>query len=71
VTKDERGRTVCAATDFIGIELDPHRSPTHTPIISRDGGLVVIRVMKTDEDLMIARHTHRLISQGETNHVPI
>jgi len=62
---------ICAGLDFIGIELDPHRNLTHAPIISRDGGRVVVRVMKTNEDLMIARHTHRLISHGGIKHVSV
>ena len=29
------------------------------PVISRDGSPVTVRVMKTDEELMIARHTYK------------
>ncbi len=59
---------ICAALSFLGIDLDPLRNTQHAPIISRDGGAVV-RVMKTDEDLMIARHLQRLASRGEMGHV--
>jgi len=54
---------ICAGMDFLGIQLDPRRNAAHAPIISRDGSPVVVRVMKTDEDLMIARHTYRLMAQ--------
>ena len=53
---------ICAGLEFLGITLDPQRNDAHAPIISQDGARVVTRVMKTNEDLMIARHTYRLLS---------
>jgi acetate kinase len=53
---------ICAGLEFVGLELDPERNEGHKPIISRDASRVVVRVMKTDEDLMIARHVRRLMS---------
>lgn len=55
---------ICAGLEFLGIDLDPRRNAEHAPVISRAGARVTVRVMKTDEDLMIARHTQRLIAQG-------
>jgi acetate kinase len=67
---------VCAGLSCFGIELDAARNDVHAPIISRDGSSVVIRVMKTDEDLMLARHARLLLSPpgaspraGEDTHV--
>jgi acetate kinase len=60
---------ICEGLDFLGIALDRQRNETHAPIISRDGGPVVIRLMHTNEDLMIARHTYHLLSQERTSHV--
>lgn len=54
---------ICAGLAFLGIELDPERNRRHAPIVSREGGSVVVRVMKTDEDLMIARHVRRLVAE--------
>lgn len=55
-----------------GMQLDPERNSGNAPVISRDGAPVVVRVMKTDEDLMIARRTHRLLAvQGGGSHVSI
>jgi acetate kinase len=62
---------ICAGLGYLGVELDPDRNAAHAPIISRSGGSAVVRVMKTDEDLMIARHTHRVISTRGGNHVPV
>jgi len=40
------------------------RNAAHAPRISVAGGTVAVRVLPTDEDLMIARHTARLVTQG-------
>jgi acetate kinase len=53
---------ICKGLEFLGLELDVERNAKHAPIISRDGSRVVVRVMKTDEDLMIARHVRHLLS---------
>jgi acetate kinase len=53
---------ICAGLEFLGLELDPERNGRHAPIISRDGSRAAVRVITTDEDLMIARHVHRLMS---------
>jgi acetate kinase len=60
---------ICSGLEFLGIHLDPDRNANHAPIISREGSPVTVRVMHTDEDLMIARHTIRLVRQGEGRHV--
>jgi acetate kinase len=53
---------ICQGLEFLGVELDVERNARHAPIVSRDGSRVVVRVMKTDEDLMIARHVCHLLS---------
>jgi acetate kinase len=53
---------ICQGLGFLGLELDPERNARHAPTISREGTGVVVRVMKTDEDLMIARHVDHLLS---------
>lgn len=63
---------ICAGLEFLGIQLDPQRNAAGAPIISRDGAPAVVRVMRTDEDLMIARHTHRLLAtHGGGSHVSL
>src|ERR671926_496129 len=54
---------VCESLEFLGIRLDPDRNAAHAPIISSDAAAVTVRVVPTDEDLMVARHTRRLIEQ--------
>ncbi|MHB8573889.1 MAG: acetate/propionate family kinase [Dehalococcoidia bacterium] len=58
-------RRVCEGLKFLGVEIDPDRNEAHAPIVSRDSGGVVVRVMHTDENRMIARHTARVIAGGE------
>lgn len=52
---------VCENMEFLGILLDSERNLAGKQLISSDQGSVKIRVIRTDEDLMIARHTMRLI----------
>jgi acetate kinase len=59
---------ICAELAFLGIQLDSARNDAHAPVISRDTSPVTVRVIPTDEDLMIARHTRQFISHGGTNH---
>jgi acetate kinase len=54
-------RRICDGLAFLGIQLDASRNEANAPIISRDGSPAVVRVMKTDEELMIARHTHNVL----------
>jgi acetate kinase len=62
---------ICAGLEFLGIALDPARNAAHAPIISQDGRPIVVRVMQTNEDLMIARHAYRLLLREETSHAAI
>jgi|ERR1051326_789652 acetate kinase len=47
--------------EFLGVRLDPVRNKAHAAVISCEGSSPIVRVMKTDEDLMIVRHTRKLI----------
>ncbi|MGA2285036.1 MAG: acetate/propionate family kinase [Dehalococcoidia bacterium] len=55
---------ICAGLGFVGVALDPHANEANAPVISGGASHVVVRVMKTDEDLMIARHTRSLVMRG-------
>jgi acetate kinase len=54
---------ICDGLQYLGLEVDAARNARHAPIISSDASRVVVRVIPTDEDLMIARHTYRLIAE--------
>jgi acetate kinase len=52
---------ICAGLEYLGIDIAPERNTSNDAIISRSHSRVVVRVMKTDEDLVIARHVRRLL----------
>jgi acetate kinase len=52
---------ICQQLGYMGIQIDATRNEASAAIISPDRAPVTVRVMHTDEDLMIARHTHALI----------
>jgi acetate kinase len=51
---------ICDGLGYLGLRLEPARNAEHAPVISSDTSRVAVRVIPTDEDLMIARHTRRL-----------
>lgn len=54
---------ICEGMEFLGIRLDSGRNDTNAPIVSRENSPCIVRVMRTDEDLMVARQTNALIRQ--------
>jgi acetate kinase len=54
---------ICAGFGFLGITLDPRRNAAGESIISQPGSTVSVRVIGTDEDGVIARHTARLVQE--------
>ncbi len=46
---------ICSGLDFLGIEVDHQRNAEHAPLISADVSRVKVRVIHTDEEIMIAR----------------
>ena len=46
---------ICRGLDHLGIEIDPGRNADNAPSIST--GACEVRVVRTDEEQMIARHT--------------
>ena len=52
---------ICTGIEFLGIRVDEKKNSTHSAIISPESGEVDIRIIKTNEELMIARHTMRIL----------
>lgn len=46
--------TACEGLDFLGVSLDRNRNESGEAVISAEGGRVAVRVIHTDEELMIA-----------------
>jgi acetate kinase len=55
-------KRICEGLGFLGIALNPKRNAKSAPLISRDGGRVNVRVIRTDEELMIARSVIRVLN---------
>ena len=52
---------ICAGLEFLGIALEPQRNAHHAPLISTDAGRVHVRVISTDEEIVIAKSTAHLL----------
>jgi len=52
---------ICHGLDYLGIRLDPGKNDIHADIISMESSPCTVRVIHTNEDLMIARHTRELL----------
>jgi len=50
---------ICEGLGFLGIELEPTRNSKNAPIISSQASKATVRVIPTDEELMIARSVCR------------
>lgn len=53
---------ICENLAFLGIHIDPARNDSGGPVISPEGSPATVRVIRTNEELMIARHTTKLLS---------
>ena len=58
---------ICEGLGFLGIELSEGRNTKNAPLISRDRGRVAVRVIRTDEEIMIARSVWRILEPGAVN----
>jgi acetate kinase len=52
---------------FLGITVDMEMNAMNAPVISMPSGAVTVRVMHTDEELMVARHTHHVMMAEHIN----
>ena len=56
---------ICKDMNYLGISLDSSRNDVNAPVISCENSPVTVRVMKTNEELMIARDTRDIIQFGK------
>jgi acetate kinase len=55
---------ICDGLEFLGVRLDRRRNAGNLPLISPDSLPVKVRVIRTDEELMIARSVARILHPG-------
>jgi acetate kinase len=53
---------ICEGLGFLGIELHEPRNVANASVISTDASRVTVRVISTNEELMIARLTSRVLA---------
>ncbi len=52
---------ICRGLEYLGIQLDRDHNNEHADVINTSDSKCVVRVIPTNEDLMIARHTYRVV----------
>ena len=55
---------ICQGLDFLGVELHDGRNAAHAQVISAEGSRVTVRVIPTNEELMIARSASWVLRLG-------
>jgi len=55
---------ICDGLEFLGIELEENRNAANEGVISAPAGRVAVRVIHTDEELMIAKMVYRVLGLG-------
>ena len=58
---------VCNMLQFLGVELDEGRNLKNDAIISTESGKVSVRVINTNEELMIAKLVNRVLNKAVKN----
>lgn len=61
---------ICENVRFLGIELSEARNAANAPVISTDASRVTVRVIRTDEEIMIARATCRTLGLAPDGRPP-
>jgi acetate kinase len=61
---------ICAGLEFLGIEIEEGRNAANDGVISAAASRVTVRVMRTDEELMIARSVWNIVKTTLENEVP-
>jgi acetate kinase len=55
---------ICSGLEFLGIEIDPAQNQANAPVISATNSRVNVRVIQTNEDLMIVQHVKTALGQS-------
>ena len=58
---------ICKDLEHLGIRLDSQRNADHADDVSASSSRCRVRVIATNEDLQIARHTYALVQAGNAN----
>jgi len=53
---------ICEGLGFLGIGIDENQNKASSPVISTDNGQTIVRVIHTDEELMIAKSVNQILN---------
>ncbi|MEY2429340.1 MAG: acetate kinase [Verrucomicrobiota bacterium] len=56
---------ICENLDFLGLRLDKKRNQTSAPIISTAASRVTVRIIRTDEEVMIAKAVCKVLARSK------
>jgi acetate kinase len=56
---------ICSGLEFLGVELDEDQNRANVPVISGKSSRVTVRMLRTDEEVMIARASWRLLGDPD------
>jgi acetate kinase len=59
-------QAICEGMSYMGIQLDPERNTGGVSIISAPQSPVLVRVIPTNEEIMIARHTRTVLNSANS-----
>ena len=62
-------KRICSRLEFLGITVDDRKNSANLPVISQEKGTVTVRIIKTNEELMIARHTYTVSIGGNRTYL--
>jgi len=55
---------ICAGLSYLGVRLDPAANAENAAVISAAASKVSVRVVRTNEELIVARHARSVVSGG-------
>lgn len=58
---------ICDGLQFLGLKLDQKRNNASAPIISAPRTKVTVRIIRTDEEIMLARSVNRVLGLQKSN----
>jgi len=56
---------ICDGLQFLGLKFDQRRNAASAPIISAPSSKITVRVIRTDEEIMLARSVSRILGLGK------
>jgi acetate kinase len=60
---------ICSDLGFLGVQLDPTRNASGEPVVSAAASRVDVRVIRTDEEIIIAQAVERILDRTSTTHI--